>query len=257
MRLASRSLLSACSVLAAGAALAAGCYRSSGEAPSGTAPAAALPPAGPAPRVAWRDNGFETSRLPTVSADGTKVLIPTQDSDGGRGNPNFRVAVKNREDAEVGTKVVLTVEEAETMFDGTPKHPELDKRIAAANGWLAERNTALRLQPLGKLEVEPNAEEMAADFRATGRGVTLEWKADRVTIVQGGKPLVDRATPNTWLVKDKPMYPGAGPDETCHNPAFLGGAWIDVERKLALLTITYYGTDSCWEPPATHHVVAW
>jgi uncharacterized protein (DUF736 family) len=256
MRLAIRSMLSY-AVLTACAALAAGCYTSSGAPPSGIAPAAPAAPAGPPPTVTWIDNGFDTTRLPAVSADGSKVLIPTQDSDGGRGNPNFRVAVKNREDAEVGTKVVLTVAEAEPMFDGSGKHPELDKRITAANQWLAEQNTAFRLQPLAPLEVERNEADMAADFRATGSGVTIEWKENRVTIVQGGKVLVDRATPATWLVKDKPMYPGARPDETCHNPAFLQGASIDVDRKIALLTITYYGTDSCWEPPATHHVIAW
>ena len=256
MRLPSSSLISCSLVAVLVLALGAGCYRSPGPPPSGTAPAADPTPAGPPPRVTWADNGFNTTRLPAVSADGSQVLIPTQDSDGGRGNPNFRVVIKDRADVEVGTKVVLTVDEAGSVFDGGEQHPELDKRLAAVNAWLGEQNTARRLVPLAPLEVE-RAEEMASDFRATGRGVTLEWKQNRVTIVQGGKPLVDRATPATWLVADKPMYPGAGPDEVCHNPAFLAGASIDVSRKIAVLVITYYGTDSCWEPPATHHVVAW
>jgi hypothetical protein len=196
------------------------------------------------------------TRLPAVNADGREVLLPTQDTDGGRGNPNLRVVIKDRADVEVGKHVVLTVEEAGPMFDGGDKHPELDQRIAAANRWLGEQNTARRLVPLAPLEVE-RSEEMASSFRATGRSVTLEWKQNRVTIVQDGKPLVDRATPATWLVADRPMYPGAGADEICHNPAFLGSASIDASRKIAVLVITYSGTDSCWEPPATHHVVAW
>ncbi|HWU87678.1 MAG TPA: hypothetical protein VN253_10410, partial [Kofleriaceae bacterium] len=125
---------------------------------------------------------------------------------------------------------------------------------AAANRWLSEQHAARHLVPLVPLEVEPG-EEIASAFRATGGGVTIEWKPSRVAITHNGKPLVDRPTPTTWLVADKPMYPGA--TDMCHNPAFLGGAAVDLQRKLAVLVIDYYGTDTCWEPPATYHVVAW
>jgi hypothetical protein len=244
MRLASSSLLSRCSALVACVVLAAGCYRSSDPPPSGAATPADTTPVGPPPRL----GGDGPTRLPAVSADGTKVLIETKDRTVELHNPNSRVAVKNRQDVEIGTKVVLGVAEVEGMLSAD-QHPEREQRLAAANRWLAEQNAVLRLQPLTPLEVESYREYLPEDFRATGLGVTLEWKEDRVRIVQGGKTLVDRATPRTWRAD--------GFNKGCDNPPFLGSASIDLQRKIAVLTIDYYGTDSCWEPPATHHVVAW
>ena len=44
---------------------------------------------------------------------------------------------------------------------------------------------------------------------------------------------------------------------TCENPASLGAAHVSLEHKLALLTISYSGNDTCWEPSNAPHVVAW
>jgi hypothetical protein len=230
---------------------AAGCFRSSSPPLEGGAQPSS--PAGPAPRLAWIDNGFDAERLPAVSADGAAILIGIRDDDGGRGNPNYRFELRDRGDKTLATQVVLTADEADKMFDAGGKTAELDRRIAAANRWLEEQHAARRLAPLSKLGIEPG-EEIASSFRATGGGVTLEWKPSRLTIVQAGTKLVDRATPATWLVEDRPM--GGGPD-MCHNPAFLGGAAVGLDHKLALLTIEYGGTDTCWEPNDVHHVIAW
>jgi hypothetical protein len=232
-------------------AAAAGCYRSPGAPLEGTAPPTA--PAGPAPRLAWIDNGFDASRLPAASAAGDAVLLGIHDADGARGNPNYRFEVRDRRDAVLDRHVVLAAEEADAMFDAGGKTAALDERISAANRWLAEQHGRLRLAPLQRLEVEPG-EEIASSFRATGGGVTLEWRPSRLTIAQAGQQLVDRVTPAAWIPADRPM---AGGTETCHNPAFLGGAAVDVARKLVVLTIQYGGTDLCWEPDAAHHVVAW
>ena len=45
--------------------------------------------------------------------------------------------------------------------------------------------------------------------------------------------------------------------EICHNPAFLDSAYLDAGRKTALLIVQYDGTDTCWEPAAQEHVIAW
>jgi hypothetical protein len=230
---------------------AAGCYRSPGAPLEGTAPPTA--PAGPAPRLAWIDNGFDASGLPAASADGRAVLLGIRDADGARGNPNFRLEVRDRRDAVLERHVVLAAEEADAMFDAGGKTAELDARIAAANRWLAEQHARLRAVPLQPLEVEPG-EEIASSFRATGGGLTLEWRPSRLVIAQAGQERLARVTPAAWIPKDRPM---AGGTETCHNPAFLGGAAVDVARKLVVLTIQYGGTDLCWEPDAQHHVVAW
>jgi len=127
--------------------------------------------------------------------------------------------------------------------------------VVAANRWLAEQHAAHKLVPLDRLEVESGDPDEPASH-ATGRA-TIDWKQSRLTIKQRGRVLLERATPASWLAADQPMYPGAPPDEICHNPEFLSDAWIDVERRLAVLRVSYHGTDTCWEPPAQHHVVTW
>ncbi len=229
---------------------AAGCYRSSGAPLEGPAASA---PAGPAPKLSWVDNGFEVQRLPAASADGAAVLLGIHDDDGARGHPNYRFELRDRRDAKLAEHVVLTVDEAETLFDAGGKTAELDRRIAAANRWLSEQHAARRLVPLRGLGIEPG-EELASTFRATGGGVTIEWRESRLRIEHAGKALLEAPTPKTWLVEDRPMGDG---ETACGNPAFLGGAAISLDHKLAVLTIEYGGTDMCWEPNDQHHVVAW
>ncbi len=228
---------------------AAGCYRSSGAPVENRVETVTIT----LPRIAWMEHGFVAVRLPAVSADGATVLLGIQDADGGRGNPNYRLELRDRGDAKLGEHVVLTANEADAMIDAGGKTATLDRRTAAANRWLSEQHAAKRFAPLQPLEVEPG-EEIASAFRATGGGITVEWRPSRLTIAKAGQPLLDRATPATWLARDRPMPGGT---EACHNPAYLGGAAVDLEHKVAVLQIAYGGTDTCWEPNAAHHVVAW
>jgi hypothetical protein len=207
--------------------------------------------------VAWGDNSFTTTRLPAVSADGAAVVIAIQGGDGARGNPNLRMVVKDRADAEVVKKMILTASEAQEILDGADVMQAFEARVAAANRWLGEQHAARRFAALTPLEIENFGTIDKPVARATGGGVTVEWQDSRLKITQSGKALVERITPKTWLVKDRPMYPGAGPDEVCHNPAFLKAAAVDMGRKIAVLAIGYMGTDSCWEPSDVQHVVAW
>ena len=88
---------------------AAGCYRGADAPIERPAPAPAS--AGPPPRLAWIDNGFDTARVPAVSADGAAILIGLADPDGGRGNPNSRLELRDRRDAKLGGRVVLAAAE--------------------------------------------------------------------------------------------------------------------------------------------------
>jgi len=241
----------AAAVVAVAVAGTAGCYRSSPAPPPG--PTA---PAGPAPRLtleATASPTFEASRLPAVSADGAAVLLGIQDHDGGRGNPNYRFELRDRNDAKLAEHTVLTANEADSMYDAAGPSVELAQRVDAANRWLTEQHAARRFVPLTKLEVLPG-EEIASSFRATGGGVTVEWRQNRLTIAQGGKLVLERATPQAWLAKPRTV---PGGDLTCENPAFLDGAAVSLEHKLALIVVGYGGTDTCWEPEDQHHVVAW
>jgi hypothetical protein len=227
---------------------AAGCYRDT-AAPTDHRAAA---PAGPPPTLAWTDQGFEAARLPAVSADGAAILIGLKDNDGGRGNQNYRLELRDRRDALVAKQVVLTVDEAESMFDADGKTAALDQRIAGANRWLTEQHAARRFTPFTGLEVEAG-DELGSASRATGGGVTVEWKDGRLTIAQAGKTLVSQATPDSWGSSSAKI----SEDMTCENRAYLGGAAIDLEHRVALVTIRYTGTDMCWEPSDAPHVIAW
>jgi hypothetical protein len=227
----------------------AGCYRGSSTPADRPAPPA---PAGPAPHLRWADNGFDASHVPAVSADGAALLIGLEDNDGGRGNPNYRLELRDRRDAILAKQVVLTVDEAESMFDASGKTAALDQRIAAANRWLADQHAARRFVPFTELEVE-TGDEIASAFRATGHGVTLEWRKRRLTLTHDGQTLVARETPDSWGSEE--LTPGDL--EMCQNPAFLGAASVNLERKVALVTISYSGNDRCWEPSNAPHVVAW
>ncbi|MGN6108609.1 MAG: hypothetical protein ACTHU0_26120, partial [Kofleriaceae bacterium] len=212
------------------------------------------------PEVTWGQAGFETPRLPAVSADGELVVLAYQDIDGGRGNPNLRLVTVDRRDTETGRHVVLAADDADQLIGPDPRSPELDARIAEANRWLGElhgRRALVALAPLA----EDNAPDVAPSerTRAAGGGVTVEWKGGQLRITQDGKVVVDRATPPQWLAEDRPIPPEVtgGELEKCSNAAFLGGAAVDVEHEVAVITVSYTGTDLCWEPANQQHVVAW
>jgi len=228
--------------------LAAACYRSSDAPPAPPAPAA-----GPPPTLAWAEHNFETTRLPAASADGTAILLGLQANDGGRGNANFRFELRDRSDARIAGHSVLTVDEFDQIQGPDGKLLGIDERITAANRWLAEQHAARRFAPLTELPVETGP-EITVPFRATGGGVTLEWRANRVTITEGGKQLVARATPLEW--GDQRRQRGSGGD-FCENAALLNQAWVDLPHKLAVFTVSYSGNDTCWEPSNAPHVIAW
>lgn len=214
-------------------------------------------PTTPPPTVAWIDNGFDTPLLPAVASDGSLVVFAQRDNDGGRGHPNLKLIVRDRRDATTKTLVVLDVEEVDKIFspeDG--KHPELDKRIASTNAWLAELHQKMNLVALTKLEPQSaDSDGVGETHRATSGDLAVDWRTNRLAITRAQKPLVERTTPTTWLAaKHEKPCPGCDP---CENPAFLAGAAVDAARTIAVITVSYTGTDTCWEPAEQQHVVSW
>jgi hypothetical protein len=246
MRLAAPGLaLALASTLALG-----GCYRSSGTA----GPAAQPPgPVGPPPRLAWAEHEFQATGLPAVSADGATIVLGIQDNKSPAGFANYRFELRDRRDGKIKVHGVLTAKEAEPLYTEDGQLAGIDDRIDAANRWLAEQHQALRLAPLQQLAPEPGEEGIVDTRRASSGELTLEWKEDRLTIAKGGAPLHAQATPGSWHAKSYAV----APDFTCSNPSFLGAAHVSLDRKVAVVTVRYYGTDSCWEPPDAPHVVAW
>jgi hypothetical protein len=213
------------------------------------------PPAGPAPTIAWGDHTFAPTGLPAVSRDGSVVVLGLMKEDGARGNPNLAIVVKDRHDAAVQTISVMTADEADALVAETAS-PELQKRIAAANDTLAKLHAAHDLVPLDKLGIDdsiaPPQRHLVGDI-----ALSIDWKPSIVEVRRPGQRLLYRETPASWLVKDTRMCPNGSCTEMCHNPAFLNGAWASKARAIAVLTISYEGTDTCWEPASEYHVIAW
>ncbi|HWO25289.1 MAG TPA: hypothetical protein VNO30_41400 [Kofleriaceae bacterium] len=205
-----------------------------------------------APRLTWNEqdvyNQFDAPRLPAVSASGAAILLGIRDMDGNRGNANYRFEIRNRRDAKIAGYTVLSIEEGGTIFEPDGGTRELERRIAVANHWLEEQHGVKRFAPLTKITP---VDQLA--FRATGGGITVDWVPSRLKIAHAGKTLLERTTPATWLVKGEPMMAGI----SCPVLARLADASVSLAHKVALLEISYYGTNQCWPTNSQHHVVTW
>lgn len=221
-------------------------------------------PPGPAPTLAWSggspiDGGeFKTTGMPAVADDGSRVLIAWVMGDGGRGFPNLRLQVVDRDDRVVDTRVVLDADQVEAMTESSTVD------VAAHNQYLADSNGTLRWRPLATApvegEAEPGAEPdpmFASAWSSQLGDVAIRFAVDgHLVIEQGGKVVVDEVMAG-WLTKDHPMYEGASADEMCQNPIYLQSVQLDGGRRVAVLGVEFHGNDTCWEPSGQYHVVGW
>lgn len=231
------------------------------SAPPATAPIAQTTPALPAlpaPAIAWQDNGFVDRLLPAIATDGSRVVLGITDPDSARGNPNYRIEVRGRDDKLVSTHEVLTVGDVDSgaFFDETGVLPALRQRIAAGNAHLAELHAAHRLVPLKKLTLERDDDAPLSAQTAHGGNVVVAWTANRVVVTDergdGKTVIVDRPAPAAWLAR-----PTTSATHSCENPAYLGDTWVALDQRLLVITVEYEGTDICWEPDAQLHVLTW
>lgn len=218
-------------------------------------------PTGPAPSVTMQatDGGdfpstFVATGLPAISNDGKSVAIAVIGEDGARGAPNLAVIEKDRADAVVHEVVVQSADDGEaTMGDeGAPVVPTA--QLDLANRYLTQTHGARGWFALAPMTLDGNPDEgYGSTFVAHGAGVDLRWDEGKVLVTIAGKTVVDRQTKG-WTAVTGPRCDGC---DECSNPSFLGGAWIDAERKLIVARIAYTGNDTCWEPDSEQHVIAW
>ena len=194
------------------------------------------PPVKGAPEITFSSMQLTATGLPAIAVDGTTVLFAVVDGDGGRGNPNMTVVLKERKDRELEVFTVVTANQSEGQYDERGPGERLAERIEAANTRLEELHGRYHFLPM------------------TTEGVTAELGA-RVTIRAGDALVVDTLTPASWAVPDKKMCSSCA--EVCQHPLTLGAAHANVEHRLVLLTIAYAGTDLCPEPVSQHHVITW
>lgn len=209
---------------------------------------AAPPPAPttPAPSIRWANATFDRTGFPAVSNEGQLVVFWTAENDAGRGNVNLTLESRTRADIGDQKIKVLTVAEFELMVNDDGPTPALAQRIAAANSWLTDLHRRVDLRPLPALVVDSS--DAWTQHAAKQGDLVLDWQKDHLTITKAGKSLLSRDTPVTWHA------PGR---DQCENTAKLGNAWVDAERRVALVEVMYNGNDSCWEPSNQLHVVSW
>jgi len=222
----------------------------------GTAPPIAAPTM-PPPSVRWIDNGFDEVGLPAVARDGALVVYGKIDGDGGRGNPNLTIVTADRKDAIASQLIVLGVDEVDTMFDAAGMTAPMRTRISDANRMLARLHTTHDLVPLAVASVPERqlaSEDPPAPSSPREDVVSVRWTGPQLEIVRGSRRIATPPLPAAKVV-ERPLC--ATCTDTCSNAPFLGAAWVDEARKVALVRIDYTGTDTCWEPNAELHVVSW
>lgn len=207
-------------------------------------------PTTPAPQIGWRDGmegvvGFDVSQLPAIARDASIAVVPIIDSDGGRGYLNLTLQVRERGDFLAKTIDVMDANDYETLVpDGAHASPELVKRIAAAN------------QQLAALHAQHDLVTMQPVTPAEGPKVDFDGHHVRVLARTrfGDEKTVAKVDATSWLAKPGARCAQCPP---CENPAYLDKVYKAPGVDAVVVRIAYRGTDTCWEPGAQLHVVAW
>jgi hypothetical protein len=219
------------------------------------------PNVGAPPTVTWASENnemgdygeFQTAGLPAVAFDGSRVVYADEEQAAGLTSPNLTLHQRGRDDREVDTQVVLAMDP-----DGDESAHPTEAQVDAGNQWLARSNqqfgwTPLTATPAAPVGDDEDAEPWSSPGEATSGAIVVHFEPEAHLVVRDGGKIVVDATESSWLAPSQDMGDGT----SCDNPAYLSQAYIDAAHHLALVEISYYGTDSCWEPAPQLHTVAW
>ena len=159
--------------------------------------------------------------LPAVADDGSLVVLAHRDNDGGRGNPNLTLIVRDRADRELARHVVLTADEADRLSPA-----QLAERFTAGQRFLTGTRAGRHVHPLLPLTAaNPVADPPPP---AVGGAWSLRWTPTAVELTERGQPPRSLPARPDWLAPDHPMCPTCG--LTCHNPPFLRAGHLDAAQ---------------------------
>jgi hypothetical protein len=193
-------------------------------------------------------------QLPAVSDDGKLVAVAMRLADGARANDNLTLAIIDVDADRLVDKIVIVDAE-------NPAEPGRAAREAAAEALLARRAWH-RLRPL-ELREDPGAPGRQRGVGgpvqarlAVGEGMRVSYREPVLTVRQGpanGREIFRRAERRF----SAPAGPRCKGCENCPAPlASLAAVDLDPATGVLLLEIGYDGgTDICWEPDQTFHVV--
>jgi hypothetical protein len=193
-------------------------------------------------------------QLPAVSGDGKLVAVAMRLDDGARGNDNLTLGIIDVGSDRLVKKVVIVDAE-------NPDRPGRARREAAAEALLAKQAWH-QLRPLA-LREDPGAPVrqgvVGGPFQASlavGQGMLVSYREPVLAVRRGpgnGREIFRRDERRF----SSPAGPRCNGCEDCPAPlASLVGADVDPATGILLLEIGYEGgTDVCWEPNDTFHVV--
>ena len=193
--------------------------------------------------------------LPAISGDGSTVVVPIVDRDGGRGNDNLAIGVIAVADDKLVKRAVV-------VDANDPDRPGRSARQAAADRMLAL--AAPSRTPLAALRIEEDSGAplrqggVSAAFRAnraSGDGLLVEYREPTLVVRDSatGREVMRRSVV-PWSKPGGRRCPGC---MECPPPlATAAGVWTDRTRQVLLVDVEYHGgTDLCWEPADTWHAV--
>lgn len=216
-------------------------------------------PSGPPPSFksggeygAWTFTG-----IPAVARGGEVTLVPTEEQSmfTAERNPILDLEVRNRTDHTTQTIKVKGVGGFVPPEEVPAREKLREQDVAAANKQLAALHDEHDFVPMHELAMQGQEEADTEPYRhiAIGDDLVVDWRGDHLRVFQHdakGKLLVD-VDGLGWAAPPQP------PPDACSNPDYLEAIYHAPGINTVVVKISYKGTDSCWEPAPTFHVVSW
>lgn len=200
----------------------------------------------PAPSISYGDDRFELHGFPAIARDRRIVALPVTESDGGRGYPNLRIELRFESDKTFETIPVMDSNDYETLVANGEATPELRRRLDKANARLRElheQSDFVTMLPGENLETE-FVVNTTYEVRYDGSSVRLVLDADHSFSFEHAD----------WKAPKRTTCNGCAP---CENPEHLAQVFYADGINAIVVGFEYEGTDLCWEPARSLHVLTW
>lgn len=196
---------------------------------------------------------------PSVTGDGSRIVVPVEGEDGARGAANLSIQVWTRRAALASTHVVQTVDQCTEGPSCAPATiAQVERQERAAGRFLDQLRRARGLHAMA--QVQPTT-RTATELVAPELRISLS-PAGTLTVTPRGRRAITRRS-SAW--RTEPTVEQRREQQRdieqgglgCYNPAELGDVWIDARRRAVVVEIRYHGNDSCWEPDSDRAVITW
>jgi hypothetical protein len=192
-------------------------------------------------------------QLPAMSDDGKFVAVTITVSDGARGNDNLKIAIIDV-DADRIVESVVIIDPAHPKKRGRAKREAEAQAMLARRVWRSMGVLDLRDDPKASERKGPVGGPFVAQM-AVGQGLRVNYREPMLTVRETGakgRELVRRKARELSFSKRDPCR---GCD--CPAPfASIANAAVDMAARVLLLEIQYDGgSDVCWEPDDSFHVI--